>query len=487
MKKLLLISLLLVSFVVPSSAQKIVKPTKPRVARQKVVKPIKPDIAVQTPLLPKTTESLIVDKVLPNGLEIIVLPDSSVPIVTIEFACRNGSFTEPPELNGLSHLYEHMFFKPNQAVRQGEEYTKKLDNLGFLNNAETHEEVVNYYFNTTSPHLETAIRFMKDSVRFPTFNADELDAEKQVVIGEIDRNESNPFFFLKRTMDEKLFYKYPSRKTPLGTRETVSSATVEKMKTIQSRYYVPNNSALVITGDVDPVKVFALAERYFGDWKARNPEPFKEFPLVEHPPLTKSEGYIVEQPIQLAVIQIGWHGPSIGKDTKGTYVADVFSYILAQPDSRFQRTMVDSGLTVGAGLNYYTQRNVGPINLQIVTSPDKAKDALKTVYAEIDKFTQPDYFTADELTNATTLLESRDLFSREKLSDYSHTLSFWWSSTGIDYFRSYYKNMRQTTGQDITGYVKTYIQNKPRIVVALLSSEAQSQVKLTERDLIGEK
>ena len=57
-----------------------------------------------------------VSKTLPNGLEVIVLPDSGVPLVTVELAVRNGSFTEPPELNGLSHLYEHMFFKGNQAI-----------------------------------------------------------------------------------------------------------------------------------------------------------------------------------------------------------------------------------------------------------------------------------------------------------------------------------------------------------------------------------
>ena len=56
-----------------------------------------------------------VNKTLPNGLEVIVLPDPSVPLVTVELAVRNGSFTEPPELHGLSHLYEHMFFKPNMA------------------------------------------------------------------------------------------------------------------------------------------------------------------------------------------------------------------------------------------------------------------------------------------------------------------------------------------------------------------------------------
>ncbi len=479
MKKLLLISLLLLGFVVPNSAQKKVKePVRPLTTKP---------LTIAKPTQPRTTESLIVNKVLPNGLEIIVLPDSSVPLVTIEFACRNGSFTEPLELNGLSHLYEHMFFKPNKAVVDGEAYTADIGQMGITYNGTTREEVVNYYFNTTSPNLETAIHFMKDSARFPTFNQEEFDKEKEVVIGEIDRNESNPFFYLQRTMNEKLFYKYPTRKTPLGTRETVSSATIEKMKTIQDRYYVPNNSALVVTGDVNPEKVFALIEKYFGDWKPRDPEPFKDFPLVEHPPLPKSEGYIVEQPVQNVIIDIGWHGPSIGKDTKGTYVADVFSYILTQPNSRFQRAMVDSGLTVGTDLGYYTQRNVGPINLTFATSPDKTKAALKAVYAEVDKFTQPNYFTDEELQNATTLLEARDLFDREKLSEYAHTLSFWWSSTGIDYFRSYYKNMRQTNRNDINSYIKTYIQGKPHIGVALISSEAQSQIKLTERDLIGGK
>src|SRR5262245_44079677 len=57
-----------------------------------------------------------VTKTLANGLQVIVYPDTGVPLVTVEMAVRNGSFTEPPELNGLSHLYEHMFFKTNTAV-----------------------------------------------------------------------------------------------------------------------------------------------------------------------------------------------------------------------------------------------------------------------------------------------------------------------------------------------------------------------------------
>jgi zinc protease len=456
-----------------------------------------------------------VNKTLVNGFEVIVLPDSSVPLVTVEIAVRNGSFTEPLEFNGLSHLYEHMFFKRHQgqllyaceiALQIGNsgylqdndcantfKLREKIGSVIYLNdqdqlnikNATTREEVVNYYFNTTSDHLGSAMRFINDAIRYPIFEKEELDQEIQIVIGEIDRNESNPFYFLNKTLNDKLFYEYPTRKKPLGTRETVSSATVEKLKLIQSRYYVPNNAALVVTGDVDPEQVFEFAEEVFGSWEKRVPEPFKEFPPVDHPPLKASAGYFEVQPVQNVLVEIGWHGPSIGKDNEGTYAADVFSYILSQPDSKFQRRMVDSGLTAGANIGYYTQRNVGPIQVLLVTTPEKAKAALAAVYEEIDKFDTPDYFTDEELESAKNLLDSRDLFDREKLTEYAHTLSFWWSSTGIDYFRGYHKNLRAVSRKEISDYVKTYIVGKPHIGVALLSSSAKTASKLTESDLIG--
>jgi zinc protease len=452
---------------------------------------------------------------LANGLEVIVLPDQSVPIVTVELAVRNGSFTETPDLNGLSHLYEHMFFKPNLAnllyecekainagglSLRGRQICEKplsmksaIGSIAYLDNSDqlsisngsTREEVVNYYYTTTSAYLATAIRQINHAIRFPNFDEEELEQEKKIVIGEIDRNEANPFYYLNQAMTEKLFYKHPTRKNALGSRESVLAATVEKMRIIQSRYYVPNNAALIVTGDVNPNDVFTLAEQVFGSWEKRKVDPFKDFPLVEHPPLEKSEGVIVEQPVQNVLIQLGWHGPSIGKDDAATYAADVFSYILSQPDSRFHRAMVDSGLTVGADLGYYTQRNVGPIQLILVTSPEKSKDALKAFYAELEKFNEKEYYSDEELENAKTILEARDLFEREKLTDYAHTLGFWWSSTGIEYFRGYHKNLRAVSREEITRYVKTYMQNKSHVGVALLSPQSQTRAKLTPSDLIG--
>ena len=363
-------------------------------------------------------------------------------------------------------------------------YLYDIDKVGIINNGTTQEEYVNYYFSTTSPNLATTMRFMRDAMLYPAFDEEEFRREIQVVLGELDRKQAEPVYYLDRALMDKLFYKYPSRKSPGGTRETVAAATVEQMRLIQSRYYLPNNSALIVTGDVQPEAVFKLAEDLFSVWK-KGEDPFIKFPIVEHPPLAKSEGVIVNQEIEDAIIQIGWHGPSIGKDDASTYAADVISYIVEQPDSRFQRTMIDSGLAVSTSVHYYTQRNTGPIRITLVTKPEKAKAALDALYKEIAQFNDPKYFSDEELANAKTLLEAEDLFRREKLSEYTHSLGFWWSSTGMDYYRGYYKNLRAVSRDDIKKYVSTYIQGKPHVSVALISSASQTAAKLTAEDLIG--
>ncbi|HWV56540.1 MAG TPA: pitrilysin family protein [Longimicrobiales bacterium] len=446
------------------------------------------EAAAQSPMTgaPLAEAPPLISRVLDNGLEVIVLEDPSVPLVTVEMAVRTGSFTEPPELNGLSHLYEHMFFKPAPRAPGRETYIHLLDQLGIVSNGRTLEEVVEYYFTTTSPNFPLAMRWLRDGILYPEFDPVELSREIEVVVGELDRHESSPFDAFLKEVNNRLFYRYPSRKNPAGNRETVRSATPEIMRMIQSRYYVPNNSALIVAGDVVAEEVFDLVEELLGDWQPRARDPFEEFPLVEHPPLERSEAAILTTNVQNVTVQIAWQGPSIGVDDEATYAADVFMFILRQPNSRFQRALVDSGLTLGVSFGYYTQRNVGPIYLTFQTTPDRARAALRAVYEEISHFNDPDYFTDEELESAKALLEADDLFSREEVSDYVHTIAFWWSTTGLDYFRGYLRNLRATSREDISRYISTYIQGQPHVALALLSPQSLAVSGLTEADLIGE-
>src|SRR5208282_6160230 len=99
----------------------------------------------------------ILSRTLPNGLEVLVVEFPGSPLVTVEIAVRNGSMTEPPDYNGLSHLYEHMFFKANAALPDQEAFLARGRELGLDWNGSTNTERVNYFFTTTTDHFADAM------------------------------------------------------------------------------------------------------------------------------------------------------------------------------------------------------------------------------------------------------------------------------------------------------------------------------------------
>lgn len=417
-----------------------------------------------------------------NGLEVIVIENHSVPLVTVEIAVKNGAYTEPPEFNGLSHLYEHMFFKSNERSR-AEGYLDRAAELGMLSNAQTQTEVVNYFTTTIASGLREALVLMRDAIRYPLFDKTELEQEREVVLDELSRHDANPFYHLFRAVDERLWFKYFSRKNPGGERSVVATATQEQMRTIQHRYYLPNNSAVTVAGDINAPEIFKLANEIFGDWPAAE-DPFIKNPLVKHPVLQQDEAVIVNQPVQAVTIQIAYHGPSTDIDAPATYAADVFSFILRQPDSQFARALIDTGLTSGAAIGYLTQRNVGPISLTAQTTPDKFSAALEAINAEILKFDSPGYITDEQLESAKTLIDVEEKYGREKPSEYAHTVSFWWASTGLDYYAGYVAKVKAVSRSDIKCYIDKYIKGRPRVVAIMISEADQARIKLTKEQLL---
>jgi zinc protease len=429
-------------------------------------------------------EQVISRKVLANGLEVIVVENHGVPLATVEFDVRNGAFTQTPEYAGLAHLYEHMFFKANAAYPQPEEFISRASALGAVFNGTTREEVVNYYLTLHRDSLEGGMRFMAAALRSPLFLEEEMTREREVVIGEYDRAESSPGFRLTRQMDQHLYgADYYSRKNTIGDREVVRTATPAKMREIQRRYYVPNNTSLIVAGDVMPEQVFALAQRIFGDWR-RGPDPFVADPIPPVPPLTKSTGVIVEEPVQDVVILMQWQGPSARADVDATYVADVFSDVLNNSTSTLQRRLVDSGLFQGVGVNYYTLNAAGPITISGQTTPDKLREAIAAMSAEVEKLATPGYYTAAELEPVKRQRAVGTMLNLERASGFAHQLGFWWSVTGLDYFMGYVDNMAQQTVTDMQDYARKYIVGKPRVVGVLISPEARKQLGLTEAELV---
>ncbi len=421
---------------------------------------------------------------LANGLEVIVVENHGVPLATVEADARNGSFTQSATYEGLSHLYEHMFFKANATYSRPEAFVNRASELGAVFNGTTQEEQVNYYLTVPSDSALQALALLSSALQSPLFLQDELERERAVVIGEYDRAESDPFYALRTATGKALWGSAWSRKNPLGERQVILATTPEQMRTIQRKYYVPNNTAIIVTGDVNADTIFTAAKRLFGTWP-RAADPFKADSIPPVPALKRNVGVVVEQPVNAVLVMLQWHGPGAHADVPATYAADVFSDVLNQPGSRFQRKLVDSGLWQALNVNYYTLNHVGPITISGEVAPGKLREAIAALDRELIEVVKPGYITTEAVDGVKRQRIVGTMESLERSSGFAHQLGFWWAVTGLDYFFGYVDTMAKQTPDDLRRYATRYIVGKPRITGVLLSPETRRMLRLTENELAG--
>lgn len=416
-------------------------------------------------------------KKLSNGLEIVVIENSKVPLATIEIAVRNGAYTEGPEYSGLSHLFEHMFFKANKDYPDQEKFIKRTEELGMIWNGTTNVERVNYYFTFDKDSLNAGLRFMNAAIRYPIYRAEDMKKERPVVDGEFQRAESDPGFQMWLEVQKKTWGDLVTRKNPIGDHDVINTATPEKMMIIKDKYYHPNNSLLVICGDVNHDRAFAQAEAIFGDWKHSGFDPHEKYPIPAFKPLTSTEYFIKESSIaQTPYEMFQWIGPDFNTDSAGTIIADVFTTALGLNSSKWQQALIDKGLATYAGLSYTTNKYAGPVSIFVVPNPTKLKECNDEIKRQISMLGNADYFTDEQLATAKDIIRRNQIRSTEKPSSLASQVTYQWCSTSLSYYTDYTDACMKVTKQQLQEYANKYLVNKPYVAGMIISSEMNKQL-----------
>lgn len=414
---------------------------------------------------------------LPNGLEVLVIENHKVPLATIEIAVKNGAYTEGPEYSGLSHLFEHMFFKANRDYPTQEKFLKRTQELGAIWNGTTNVERVNYFFTFDRDSLKAGLQFMNSAIRFPLYREEDMKKERPVVDGEFQRNESDPGFQLWFEVQKHLWGDLITRKNPIGIHEVINSATPEKMMVIKNKYYFPNNSLLTVCGDVKHENVFALVQSIFGDWASSGFDPQVKYPIPPFKPLDKSQYFVKEMPIaQTPYMMFSWQGPSYLTDSASTVAADVFSTITSLNSSKLQQALVDKGLASSVSVGYTTCKYVGPIDIFVVPNPNKVKECYAELMNQISQFGNADYYTDEQLNDAKAILLRTNIHAKEKPSSLPGQVSYDWCSTSLNYYTDQDSNYEKVNREDIARYINKYIAGKPMVAGIIISPDANKQV-----------
>src|SRR6185437_16032578 len=210
--------------------------------------------------------------------------------------------------------------------------------------------------------LGTLARLVRDA----HFENADFQRERFIVMNEAQRDASDPQFNLERETDMRLM-----------------SVTIPQLTTIFKRYYVPNNAALIVSGDIGAREGMEMARSHFAGWK-RQANPFASHPVAAMPALDSSRAVVISANVTTVTLEIAWQGPSVSTDPRGTYAADVLSEIVNDDQSGFHTRLVDSGVFQEVALEYSTRAHTGPITFHGVTTAAKLPDALTALYTELD-------------------------------------------------------------------------------------------------------
>ncbi len=412
-------------------------------------------------------------RLLGNGLTVIVSPDDTSPVVTICIAVKTGATCETPETNGLAHFYEHMFFKGNEALPDQTAYNLRMGELGIIRNGTTATEKVQYFITLGSENFQEGLEFMYDAITSPLFDMEEMEREREVIMNEHDRGLAHPFYNLTLAREKVIYADAPWRKSPIGVPEVIRAAAPPAMHAFQELYYTPDNSALIITGDVDYEEAFRLSEEQFRDWEYGGRSNYDSLPRLIR--IERDTTVFVDSPSGAGYVSVVYEGPSISTDPGDSYPADIWGSYLSLMSREFYTDLVTNGPFINVYGSYFTQRFSPSITFAGMVPPDKAEEALDLLLEEIQQLQSPDYYDEEGILLAKEELFRHRILAEETSRDIAvESMPFWWVVAGsLDYYATYQDSLNAVEPEDISEFLETWIVNKPRAAFVLMPLDGE--------------
>ncbi len=340
---------------------------------------------------------------LANGMEVVVVPDNRAPVVTHMVWYRVGAADEPPGVSGIAHFLEHLMFKSTDKIPTGE-FSKIVSRLGGQDNAFTAQDVTAYFQRVSKDRLPRVMEMEADRMVNLKLDEKEVLTERDVILEERrSRVENNPNAILDEQMSAALYLAHPYRIPVIGWEHEMAKLSRADALAFYKRFYAPNNAILVVTGDVTPDEVRALAEKTYGAIPRDHDVMARERPA--EPPHRAARRVELKDPRAGRRV---WHrqyvAPSYTKAAPGEAEAlDLLIKILASgPTSRVYKKLVVEEKVVSSAGGWYSgsARDLGKIAFSAVPNDgvefSKIEDLIDAEIAQIAK----DGVTAEELDRA---------------------------------------------------------------------------------------
>ncbi|MFO1448093.1 MAG: pitrilysin family protein [Opitutaceae bacterium] len=402
--------------------------------------------------------------VLPNGLTLIVKRDSSAALASVQVWVKTGSIHEGDLLGaGLSHYLEHMLFKGTEK-RAGREISATVQAHGGYINAYTTFDRTVYYIDLPSEHVGVAVDVLADAVFRSTLPAEEVEREKNVILREIDMGRDDPDQRLGETLFETAFKVHPYRLPIIGHREIFSGVGRDELYSYYKGRYVPNNTVVVVVGDVEPEAVRRLVDSHLGVLPRGRLAPVI---IPEEPRALASRADHRYEGVELTRAGLAWQIPGLAhEDAPGL---ELLAMVLGAGDSSvlWREVREKARLVHSIDATSWNPGTAGLFYVSFTCDAGRRERATQCIERTLADVTRRGFSPA-QIRKAIRQLMVGEINTRKTMSGQASRLGAAEVVVGDLWFtRTYFDRLRKLSSADLVRLARTYLIPQTQTAVSI--------------------
>ncbi len=412
---------------------------------------------------------------LKNGLQLYLLKNDELPLVSIYAIIKTGRIYDPPDKIGLAEMTGSLLRSGGFGGISGD----KLDEILAFRAITLRSSIeAEYGFASLDLHkkeLDWGLAQFKEMLQHPLFAPEKIRIKKAVMLEEYKRRNDNPFNLAFHAF-RRLVYGPKSRWAQRPTPQTIRRITRRDLIAFHRRYYVPNNMKFVIVGDFDKAQLLLKIRKLFGSWKSQH-HPFPK--LKPLPQRTRPLIALIRRPLPQSLILVGHLGPR--RHHPQFLAGKLMNYILggASFGSRLiTEIRIKRGLAYFAGSMLRDGRDKGMFVAYTGTSPQRTGKTLKLLLHLLKNIhAHPDISKTELLRTRKTFL-NRFIFLFNSPAQIVYRRAFYdYLGYPPNYLQIYRQKLLQLSKKDLEKAAQTFI-HPAQFVILVVGNDKLFDVPL---------
>ena len=408
-----------------------------------------------------------------NGMTVLFLEQHFLPTVEIHALVKVGSAQDPPDKAGLANLTASLLDE-GTVSRTSRQIAEQIDFVGGSLGAHAAEDFTTASARVLKKDADLGFALLADMLQHPAFHKQEFERVRTQILGEIVSDDDDPGNVAMKAFHQLIFHGHPYSWPAHGTEETLNKITVADVQQFHAREYLPNQTILVIVGDLTQEQASTLVQTHFGSWKKGPPSPYQ---LKKPAPIDRKMVQLIEKDLTQSTIVLGHTG--ISRTNPDYYAITVMNYILGA--GGFSSRLMDSirdkqGLAYGIMSQFDSRLMPGAFFINLQTRTEVTNQAITGVLAEI-KGMRDAPVTDQELSEAKSFIVGSfplRVDSSAKLANVLAQVELY--NLGLDYFTNYPKAIEKVTKDDVLRVAKQYL-DPQHYALVVVGSIAKAKVK----------